>query len=52
MLPQALAITAWGFATLGREPGAHTWAALEAAAVRLAPDMNVQDVANTWQGGY
>ena len=33
--------------TLEREPRAEARAALEAAVVRLGPDMNAQDVANT-----
>ena len=37
----------WSFATLGWEPGAEAWTALEAAVVRVAPRMNTQDVANT-----
>jgi hypothetical protein len=41
---------AYGFALLGRMPGADARAALEAAAVRVALGMNGQDVANLMWG--
>jgi len=41
---------AYGFALLGRMPGAQARAALEAAMVRVALDMNAQDVANLFWG--
>jgi len=42
-----VANTLWSYATLKRTPNDKTWAALEAAAVRVARHMNSQDVANT-----
>jgi hypothetical protein len=47
MEPQHVSNTAYGFALLGRMPGAEARAALEAAVVRVAPDMTHQAVANT-----
>jgi len=47
MVPQAIANTAWSFATLGLMPGAEARAALEAALVRMGPAMNEQNVAST-----
>ena len=41
---------AWSFATLGWEPGAEARAALEAAVVRVAPDMTRQAAANVAWG--
>jgi len=43
----------YAYAKLGVEPGAAAWAALDAAAARVSPEMNAQNVANTlWQGGH
>ena len=50
MDPQAAANVAWGFATLGWEPGAEARAALEAAVMRVGPDMNPQNAANAAWG--
>ena len=47
MTSQGLANTVLAYAKLGRMPGDQAWAALEAAAGRLAPSMNSQDLANT-----
>jgi hypothetical protein len=47
MNPQNAANAAWGFATLGLMPGAEARAALEAAVVRVGPDMTAQNVSNT-----
>jgi hypothetical protein len=47
MSPQHVANTVLSFATLGLTPGAEMWAALQAAVVRVAPDMNAQALANT-----
>jgi hypothetical protein len=60
MKPQEVANTVWGYAIysdkrqalnkqlmLGRMPGDEAWAALEAAAGRVARDMNSQDASNT-----
>jgi len=46
MDPQHVSLTWWAFATLGWEPGADARAALEAAAVRVGPNMVSQDVTN------
>ena len=43
---QHLANALWAIATLGKMPGGKTWAALESAAVRVAPAMVPQALAN------
>jgi hypothetical protein len=37
----------WAYATLGRAPEPETWRALETTAVRVAPGMVPQNLANT-----
>jgi hypothetical protein len=50
MAEQAVANTAWSFATLGLMPGAKAQAALEAAVVRVGPSMVPPAVVNTAWG--
>ena len=48
MTPQAASNTMWGYATLGHSPAKGALAALETAAAKLGPSMNLHDVANLW----
>ena len=49
MTPPQVANLMWAYGTLGRAPGAATWAALERKAVEAVRDMIPQEAANlTW----
>ena len=50
MNPQEASNIIYSYAKLGRLLGAEAWAALEAAVVRVAHNMNAQDVANNLWG--